>query len=329
MLEPACVKHQCRTALPACTQHLSLKHGVSHHRASSAPHAAHLCTKGATADVSAAGLYPLARHCLPPERCRLGRAWQCLARTSLDVPQARCYLPVSSSALPAIFFCLIMSTTTPQAQRASSCPTKPAPSWLASPFSAGRKSDPVQTALGLPDRHQHPAADCAAWQAEHAKLPCVAGSDAGWLAQPALGHVHWPSRLRSCALCGSCHSVCGVAPCRPSPLMCVWVATRCALVVDATSSILMLLLAADYTPEGTDLLVAQAVTICCAAVVQVLLMLLLLIHQGRPIARESCKQWHTMLPLVLFCNEAASSTKQLQAIWTSSRIWARSVRASV
>ena len=33
-----------------------------------------------------------------------------------------------------------------------------------------------------------------------------------------------------------------------------------------------------------------------------------------------------MLPLLLSCNEAASSTKQLQAIWTSSRIWARSVR---
>jgi len=34
--------------------------------------------------------------------------------------------PVMSSARPAIFFCLIMSTTTPHASRACSCPTKPA-----------------------------------------------------------------------------------------------------------------------------------------------------------------------------------------------------------
>ena len=129
--------------MPACTQHLSLKLGVSHRRA------------GACAQL------PMQRICaprVPQPMCqqqgfihlrgiagplngadfqRAGRAWQCLASTSLNVPQARCYLPVSSSALPAIFFCLIMSTTTPQAQRASSCPTKPAPSWLASPFSAG------------------------------------------------------------------------------------------------------------------------------------------------------------------------------------------------
>ena len=81
--------------------------------------------------------------------------------------------------------------------------------------------------------------------------------------------------------------------------MCVWVATRCALVVDATSSILMLLLAADYTPEGTDLLVAQAVTICCAAVVQVLLMMLLLIHQGRSIARQLQAMAHNAASFVV------------------------------
>ena len=36
-------------------------------------------------------------------------------------------MPVMSSARPAIFFCLIMSTTTPHASRACSCPTKPTP----------------------------------------------------------------------------------------------------------------------------------------------------------------------------------------------------------
>ena len=103
------------------------------------------------------------------------------ARTSLSVPQACCYLPVSSRALPAIFFCLIMSTTTPQAQRASSCPTKPAPSWLASPFSADEETDPVQTALCLPDRHQQLAADCPSLQAEHAIcLALLAAMLGGW-----------------------------------------------------------------------------------------------------------------------------------------------------
>lgn len=36
-------------------------------------------------------------------------------------------VPVMSSARPAIFFCLIISTTTPHASRACSCPTKPTP----------------------------------------------------------------------------------------------------------------------------------------------------------------------------------------------------------
>jgi len=60
--------------------------------------------------------------------------------SSCAIPSASAVLPVPgapamSSARPAIFFCLIMSTTTPHASRACSCPTQPALSSIASPSS--------------------------------------------------------------------------------------------------------------------------------------------------------------------------------------------------
>jgi hypothetical protein len=91
-----------------------------------------------------------------------------LVPSSCAMPSASAVFPVPgapaiSSARPAIFLALIMSTTMPHASRACSCPTKPAAM--------------------------------------------------GWAV---------PSSFR------------------PSPLMCVWVATRWVLVVEATSSILIL-----------------------------------------------------------------------------------------
>ena len=60
--------------------------------------------------------------------------------SSCAIPSARAVLPVPgapaiSRARPAIFFCLIMSTTTPHASRACSCPTQPALMSKASPSS--------------------------------------------------------------------------------------------------------------------------------------------------------------------------------------------------
>ena len=63
-----------------------------------------------------------------------------LEPSSCAMPSASAVLPVPgapamSSARPAIFFCLIMSTTTPHASRACSCPTQPADMSIASPSS--------------------------------------------------------------------------------------------------------------------------------------------------------------------------------------------------
>ena len=61
-----------------------------------------------------------------------------LLPSSCDIPRAKAVLPVpggpaSKRALPAIFFCLIMSTTRPAASLASSWPTNPAANGIGIP----------------------------------------------------------------------------------------------------------------------------------------------------------------------------------------------------
>ena len=63
-----------------------------------------------------------------------------LVPSSCAIPSASAVFPVpgapaNSSARPAIFFCLIMSTMRPQPSRALSCPTQPAPLGSAVPSS--------------------------------------------------------------------------------------------------------------------------------------------------------------------------------------------------
>lgn len=135
--------------------------------------------------------------------------------------------PARRSARPAIFLSWIISTTSPHASLACSCPTKPAMHVLRAALLGKQTCTPICSRFDDENR--------TILLPETARLLMICEKVLSVGTVPAAKGMAVPSSAK------------------PSPLMCVCVATRCFFVVELTSSILMTpLLLFQKSDPGSD-----------------------------------------------------------------------------
>lgn len=130
-----------------------------------------------------------------------------LVPSSCAIPRAKAVFPVpgapaSSSALPAIFFCRMRSTTSPHASLAVCCPTNPLPKDVAVPSSCAFRPVPRSP---FPSFSTHARTHAVRHRTMHARVSSSFRSTPGltvWCGVSLrLGHVPFSSRTKRRVAC--------------------------------------------------------------------------------------------------------------------------------